>query len=290
MRNYSLPVGTSTAWQTVAAPTPPAQNQRYLLPAALFAAFTLGAVTAPAMAATPIHGELNAVANSEVDGSTAADNDNAGWTGGIFGGLATTVTASAQSGAESVTTHGDAAATWASANEGSVTFTNYGWDFNAPATFDAQSDLRSNRGGADWSYTFTALGDGLFTMNYAVVGAGQLFGLQGWEIGFTGVGAGGPTRDFFDPAASGTLFGQLISGQEYTVTLDGHPNISGGGVYSGEVSGQFDWRITEQIVGSAAPEPSTWALMIAGFGMAGVVARRRRARATGRRARAIATA
>ena len=186
------------------------------------------------------------------------------------------MTALAQAGDASVLTHGDAAATWVSANAGSVTFTNYGWDFNAPNTADSESNLRTDRGGADWSYTFTALGDGLFTMDYAVIGAGRLFGLVGWEVGFTGVGAGGPTRNPFDPNASGTFVGQLVAGQQYTVTLNGNANVSSAGVTSGDVSGQFDWRITEQITGASAPEPSTWALLLSGFGMTGALLRRRR--------------
>ncbi len=245
-----------------------------LLTAAL-AALAAGAGATPAIAATAIGGELNAVANAELRGLTPAGHDHDSWTGGAFRDLATSVTASVQFGAESVATHGAAAATWSSANDGSVTFTDYGWDFDAPTDADAESNLTANRGGADWSYTFTALGDGAFTMDYAVAGAGQLFGLHGWEIGFTGTGTGGPTFQDFDPTASGTFVGQLISGQQYTVTLTGDPNISGAGVFSGAVSGRFDWRITDGTT-SAAPEPAAWALLLFGFGMTCALVRRRR--------------
>jgi len=244
--------------------------------AVLAASASVAAFAAPAFAATAVSGALNAVANATVSGVTVADNDNDSWAGGAFTNLATDVSATATSGALSVSTHGSARADWTSADQGSVLFRNYGWDFDAAGANGSESDLTQNRGGSDWSYTFTADGNGQIKMDYAVTGSGSTFGLQGWQISFTGAGAGGPVLNTSDPTTSGTFIGQLVAGQQYTISLNGNPNVSagGGGAFSGSMLGEFDWQITEQSGG--VPEPATWALMIGGFGLAGATLRRRR--------------
>jgi hypothetical protein len=219
--------------------------------------------------------------------------DNQAWTG-----TPSTLTASADAnltvGTDTLDTHGSAVATWNSAVSGGVTFTNYGWDFavfNAPS----ESDLTNNRGGSDWSYSFTAIDDGQITVDFAVTTTGNPFGLWGWSLNCSCGGSGGPVSNFTDPTGSGTYSGDLFAGNSYTITLDGNPNVfwnGPSGNYSGAMSGQFDWAITgtdvtadsgalnvaanSTIGPNAVPEPAAWALMIIGFAGAGAQLRLRR--------------
>ncbi|MGZ6015599.1 MAG: PEPxxWA-CTERM sorting domain-containing protein, partial [Phenylobacterium sp.] len=200
-----------------------------------------------------------------------------------------------------VATQGAASAPWASATSGSVQYPGYGWDFNVPSSPISGSNLTDARGGAnlgasDWSYTFTATQDGQFTIDYSVTPNGNPFGLWGWQINCNCSNAGGPSLDAYDPTATGTFVGDIYAGGTYTVTLDGNPNVEfpfQAGNYSGSMDGLFSWSTTGDVapiagqlnvvanssIGPAAPavpEPAAWALMIGGFGLAGVALRRRR--------------
>jgi hypothetical protein len=63
--------------------------------------------------------------------------------------------------------------------------------------------------------------------------------------------------------------GGLFLNATGTITTTGHLQfINGNGVYSGLLSGQFETP--------GVPEPTTWALIISGFGLTGVALRRRR--------------
>ena len=80
----------------------------------------------------------------------------------------------------------------------------------------------------------------------------------------------------------GTPFGTSVTGftddfyTQFLTDLDGNPNgsatsaYSSGGAFFDSTSGRVS------IVEAAVPEPATWALMIAGFGLVGGAMRRRR--------------
>ncbi len=238
---------------------------------------------------------LTAAAAAAAGPVTVSQVSNQSWSG-----TPTTLNASADAfatlGTDTLDTHGSASATWNSATSGSVTFTNYGWDF---AVFNnvSESDLTQNRGGSDWSYSFTATDDGQITVGYSVLATGSTFGLWGWNINCSCGGTGGGIQDINDPTGTGTFSGDLFAGNSYTITLDGNPNVfwnGPSGNYSGAMSGQFDWQITgtdasadggqlnivaNSTIGSAAPEPAAWALMLVGFGGLGVTLRSLRRRA-----------
>jgi hypothetical protein len=261
-------------------------NAPMLRPALCGLALTLAAaVAAPASAATALNGELNAVANVILDTRpTHTSSDSQSWNA-VPATLNTTVHAHDQAVIKdhnsSADSFGDAQATWVNADSGAVDFTNYGWTLVTPvfnAGAEADVDFGRPGDGLDWSYTFTATHDGQFTMAYDVNATGDKFGLYGWNITFNGLGGGlnllgGNAGN--DPTQSGVFQRSLVNGQTYTVGLSGNPNIghAGGTSISGAMNGNFDWQIT----GNSVPEPATWALMISGFGLAGVSLRRRRA-------------
>ena len=239
------------------------------------ALFTLSGV--PAGATTPVSGALNAVANASMNGVPATDLQNQSWTGAPMT-LSTGVAATAVNGTDFITTTGDAEAIWASADSGQVLFNEYGWNFSVsdPNSTNLEADLTQGRGGDDWSYTFTATQNGTIVMDYNSIfqGGTSAFGLWGWAIDFTGSGSGFPVLNASDPTQSGAFTGILVAGQTYTIGLNGNPNIAqanGPANFVGLMAGNFSWAITA----SSVPEPSTWALMLLGFGGLAFAGRRR---------------
>jgi hypothetical protein len=72
----------------------------------------------------------------------------------------------------------------------------------------------------------------------------------------------------------------LSDGSTLTQSVDGNGGAqffgyTGGGVTSLTISSAADFGFGEFSEGSVVPEPATWALMIGGFGLAGVALRRR---------------
>jgi PEP-CTERM motif len=227
----------------------------------------------PAGATTPVSGALNAVANSTINDTTISDLQNFSWSG-VPTTLSTSVLATVVNGGDFITTSGDATASWASPDAGSVTFLDYGWNFsvNDPTTTLSASNLTQGRGGDDWTYTFTATSNGtiILTYNSTFSGGNDAFGLWGWNVDFSGSGSGFPVLSANDPTQDGVFTGILVAGQTYTIGLNGNPNISTNGPIdiSGYMNGSFSWQITA----SGVPEPSTWAMLMlgfAGFGFAG---------------------
>ena len=66
-----------------------------------------------------------------------------------------------------------------------------------------QLALNSVPGDPIRTYTFMADTDGTFVMSYDVIGTGDLFGLQGWDIAWSGSGGGLNLEYAFDPVANG---------------------------------------------------------------------------------------
>ncbi|HZZ66745.1 MAG TPA: PEP-CTERM sorting domain-containing protein [Phenylobacterium sp.] len=262
-------------------------RQRPWLLAAASAALLAGAA-GHAGAAVSLSGDLNAVANASMNGKPAAtDSASQSFTGApqtLNTSVNATVTARGFNAdhTDYVSSFGTAQATWASANSGAVDFTNYGWDFsvnnqaNTPSAADVDFDRPGS--GNDWTYTFTATGNGEFVMDYDVVGTGTVDGLQGWNINFSGPGGGLLLTGVLpipDPTQSGVFTRALVAGQTYTVSLDGNPNIEDGNFsanFAGSMNGTFDWSIRDGV-----PEPTCWALMLTGFfGMGALLRARRR--------------
>ena len=252
------------------------------------AALALAFAAQPAAAAVGLNGELNIVADAYIHGGpTVTTVDSQAWAS-VPATLNVTATAVANGGIyldhnERVSAFGTAQATWASANAGSVGFTNYGWNFSVknddPVANGADLDANRPGDGADWSYFFQATGDGVFQMTYNVSATGTKDGLFGWAIDFNGVSVGPDltTLQFAnDPTTSGVITLAITKGQFYSVDLFGNPNIGAccSRNFTGEMDGQFDWQITERDAG--VPEPASWAMLLTGFGGLGAMLRARR--------------
>jgi len=162
---------------------------------------------------------------------------------------------------------------WISADAGSV-LVQWGWDVRSSGS-GLSTQVLTNLASANWSYTFTASGDGFFAGRYAVAALGDTFGLQ--PIYGTGDMPFGPYGgDVSDPTGSGNFSVALLSGQTYTMAFFNFGNINSAGDgfdLTGSASATVDWTIS---YGPAIPEPATWAMMIGGFGLVGAAARRRR--------------
>lgn len=135
-------------------------------------------------------------------------------------------------------------------------------------------------GTADVDYSYVSdFDNGLAANDAACSIAGQFFGLGGskycnlgvgaMEVGVAGGDSGGP--QFIDgKLASVTSYG-LSWGLGYG-DVDDLLNSS-----FGEFSGYVPTYRHADWINSVVPEPASWALMISGFGMVGLTARRRRA-------------
>ena len=243
-----------------------------LRPAA--AALLVTAIAAPALAATtPLDGQVHLQAYARLAKTIHATDTGAQAWVGLPADLAASASATAVSGKDSVSAFGAVAADWVSPEEGDVTFHQVGWVFDVHDPANSHVDAEIRLGGDDWVYRFTAGSDGTFVMKYDIAGTGNTFGLEGWNFGFDGPGGGQAILDPFVPDASGFLTRALLAGHTYRVSLKNNANVVSDGIldWAGHMDGSFRWTI----LSAPAPEPGAWSLMLLGFGLVGLAARRR---------------
>lgn len=252
------------------------------------AACALGALlfaAAPASAATAVSGSVTQTATAGfADGHTQTLTQTDSWSGGAFRDLTTHVQPSGSSNGGLASANAQIEAHWDSADSGTINFRDHTYQSSGlnPGTPDEIFRLDTTQDAPDWSYDFTTTADGTFTFGFDLHSvATDATGLGGFDLVF-GFGPSSQevirlhdvnlTSDNFD--VSGQLSRQLLAGQTYHVALISNDRLT---VVNPTVSrnstlfADFTWSIAADGV----PEPSTWALSILGFGLAGAVLRRR---------------
>ncbi|WP_310476620.1 PEPxxWA-CTERM sorting domain-containing protein [Sandarakinorhabdus sp.] len=230
----------------------------------------------PALAITANSGTVNA--GAQVTVGTAVNSNSDTDTGpGAPASLNASASASLTDDQALVSASNSIVATWASATQGNA---NMGWGWNAvnPGSTSA-TEVNTNLAPTNWEYNFTtganaATFNGRWTLNVGFE-IGSTFGIQGVY------GSGGlpfnVTPFLIEPVnGTGSFSVALNPNTSYTFGFFNFGNLSntGGGLNSNAFANfDLDWNITERGV----PEPSSWAMLIAGFGLVGAAARRRRA-------------
>ncbi|WP_372784147.1 PEPxxWA-CTERM sorting domain-containing protein [Phenylobacterium sp.] len=260
------------------------------LSASVGALLAIGLAAGPAGAATELEGSLTLHATSVIDRpgvdpkSDVAHDVLTPTHQSLFG----TVSATATDGADSVVSHATESAVWQSADRGTFTVTNMGHEFNVSTPGSIETLLSGNlTNDFDWNYAFRADADGVFNLDFDIVGTGpgSLFGLGDWQLEMVGDGlqffdisdtfAG--TRDPSDNEHMGSFSHPLRAGVAYRfalMNLNSLGTVSPNHAVAAE-NDYFSWSIRDN---SAVPEPSSWALSLLGFGLAGAALRRRRGR------------
>jgi hypothetical protein len=205
-------------------------------------------VTASSALALPVSSSINLIASASVNAGTEVRDEDTKTKGATFGPLAADVAALAGDQDASVLAEGRVAATWQDGANGQVVFTRIGWTSTAAGT---NSHAQLNQG-TDWTYTFTAIRSGTFTLQYTVSldeGSTASFGLNGidihWGVGTAPVPvarAGAPTST--TTPTTGTFTREVVAGTTYTVRLRNFANVFGPlGTQSAHLSGTFNWSV-----------------------------------------------
>ncbi|MBJ7413049.1 MAG: PEP-CTERM sorting domain-containing protein [Phenylobacterium sp.] len=240
----------------------------------------------PVSAATAISGSVDAAVSASIGYgpfvTTADQNTDAA--AGLPASLSAQAHTVAEYNVDTVVVDVSNAAVWQTANQGQFVF-----DASWALSLSQLSSENETAGfgfhplhTGDWTYTFTAARNGEIVFDYDVVSTGQTLGIGGWGVSWRRQGVAGTNGHMLTQnnlvddqfaRVQGSHSVALLEGATYTFWLTNHGAIGiGGGVgaRSAATSGTIGWHIAE------VPEPTTWALMILGFGLAGAALRSRR--------------
>lgn len=246
-------------------------------PGSVVALAALALAAAPAMATTALNVAVGAGARAIVGASDIAFNGQIPAAWGGPGTLGIGFTAVAGDDTYSVTSSILVEASWLSAESGTLAID---WGRSVAGTAASQVDIFAGTNNApdidgfpaNWFYEFTATGNGVFQGTYDITAIGSTFGLQ--SIYLTGAGFLELGGGVLDPTGSGAFAIPLSAGQTYRLSFWNFGNIATSSLadITGVASARINWEI---VTSPVIPEPGTWALLIAGFGLVGGALRRR---------------
>ena len=160
---------------------------------------------------------------------------------------------------------------WTYANAGIVDAATAAPFFGGPAPADYEGNQYAFiRGGGSISQTVVADADGFFSVAFQVAG----------NPGFAGAGSNQTLEFSIDGIVIQTL--EFRAGSDFGYTSDNIPTLAGVShtiAFTG-LSGGDDVAFVDNVFAGVTevgfvPEPASWALMIAGFGLTGTAMRRR---------------
>ena len=206
--------------------------------------------------ATPMYSDMSLT--SEVRSDTESDIDSQSVS--AFAPLTMSVASSASVPGVSMSSYGHA--TWAAdGNTGSVRLGHKHSILNG-------GDVLRNGTSPVWQYSFFSDFDGTLSLTYDVVGYGDLFGLGGWNIIWTGQGGGAELYNSFDPSNRGTFTRDVVANNFYAIGLTSSSHLGASHRLVGSVEGAFDFAMTKAD-SSDIPEPGNLALF--GVALAGLL-------------------
>ena len=167
-------------------------------------------------------------------------------------------------------------ATWASATAGHVRV-DWGWAFTGPVMQKAaapQSEFTPN-----WRYAFTLTTPTELNLNAVRQSSAVNGNFEALNSFFLFLSDGGPgfilDQNLTLPTSSFSKT-MLLGPGSYELQLKGNTGVSGLiSQWSADGDFDLDWSLNPMTAG--VPEPTSWAMLIAGFGLTGVSMRRRQA-------------
>ncbi len=251
-------------------------------------------VAGQAAATVALSGTLNSHATAGINEALLSDGQPDGWKKKPQD-LMVVAGRTAVNGDDFSSVQDAISAHWDSANAGSVTLLDHGWitDVTHGRETSVSADLSSPTDQPAWTYAFKATGDGAFNLGFDLTGTGQTGGLGLWDVLVSEDNGPGKltflTRTFpqsdFHLANPDAFSLALQAGHRYQISL-----VTEEGLFDSLLNparreaaetGGFTWSISGGESaggqgGAGVPEPTTWALSILGFGLAGASLRRTR--------------
>jgi hypothetical protein len=169
-----------------------------------------------------------------------------------------------------ITAFASTSATWSSARSGSAAMF---WGWNALNPAGGTSAVETNVSAPNWSYSFTTGNSaGSFNARWTLDAGfevGSTFGIQG--VYGDGASPFNITPDTSSPLglSSGSFSVALAPNTSYLFGFRNFGNLGGSLNHAAFANFNMDWDITS----TAIPEPASWALLIAGFGLVGAAQR-----------------
>lgn len=232
----------------------------------------------PALAITANGGEVNAASNASwIYFPFDASDPKSVSASGLPSSLSVDSSAGLAFGSRLLSAYSGSSASWTSAMAGRAQ-TYWGW-FADSMGADAKVDTITSIAAPNWVYRFSTGADaGTFNATWSLTISGSnSFGLQS-VFGFGGFPSQVTPLTISPETGSGSFSFALAPNTAHSVGFYTNGNIRNGfGLTTdGFANFKMEWSISEGGI-PVVPEPATWALLTAGFGMVGLAVRRRRA-------------